>query len=218
LHRYPPLAGTADSPPDAGGLVASLAYDVPGNTARLEALVGWATEGDNHAGKVLNLEAAFACDLITRIVPHELEYSRHWNNLGLFLRDEGDRLRGTQGALEAAPKPYDEALVNKLWTESLAAYEAALEIDPKNPNYLNDTAVMLHYYFVRDLERAKEMYRRGNEEAKILLKRTDLSKETRDAVEIALRDTGNNLRLVQKLIDKRAAEAGAPKGDKPAKQ
>ncbi|MEO6708420.1 MAG: tetratricopeptide repeat protein, partial [Planctomycetota bacterium] len=219
LHRYPPVS--SDKPeevPDRGGLVAALAYDVPGNAARLEALVGWAMDDQKHDGKPLNMEAAFASDLITRIVPREPEYSRHWNNLGLFLRDEGDRLRGTQGALEKAPAAYDEALVNKLWEESLAAYEVALEIEPHNPNYLNDTAVMLHYYFVRDLERAKAMYQRGYEEAKLMLERKDLSEDTRAAVKIALRDTGNNVKLVAKLIEKRAAEAAAPKGETPLKQ
>ena len=231
LHKYPPIdspekaavpslhpkAG-GDAVPDRGGLIASLAYDVPGNMARLEALIAWATEANNHGGKVLNLEAAFLSDLITRIVPREPQYSRHWNNLGLFLRDEGDELRGTQGALEPAKKKCDEAWINKLWEASYKAYETALEIEPRNPNYLNDTAVMLHYYFVRDLERAKEMYKRGNEEAKLMLARKDLTADTREAVSIALRDTGNNVKLVQKLIDKRAAEAGAPAGEKPVKQ
>jgi len=233
LHRYPPVefsrlasfskvsgASPEDPPqiPDRGGLVAALAYDVPGNAARLEALVGWAMDDSKHGGKPLRMEAAFASDLITRIVPREPEYSRHWNNLGLFLRDEGDELRGTQGALEKAPTAFDEARVNKLWEESLAAYEVALEIEPRNPNYLNDTAVMLHYYFVRELERAKAMYQRGYEEAKLMLERKDLSEDTRAAVKIALRDTGNNVKLVQKLIDKRAAEAAAPKGETPVKQ
>ncbi|HUR26791.1 MAG TPA: tetratricopeptide repeat protein, partial [Planctomycetota bacterium] len=129
LHRYPPVDPSgaaipyhgnpaADATPDRGGLVPSLAYDVAGNVARLEGLIGWATESKNHGGKTLNLEAAFACDLITRIVPREPEYSRHWNNLGLFLRDEGDELRGTQGALEPPRKKCDEAWINKLWEAS----------------------------------------------------------------------------------------------------
>ncbi len=203
LHKYAAL--------DAPGLTASLAFDVARNSARLEGVIGWATDPKIHKSDPLNLEAAFACDLITKIVAHAPENSRHWNNLGLFLRDEGDRLRGTQGALTAAPKSYDEAKVNKLWEDSLAAYEVALELEPKNPNYLNDTAVMLHYYFLRDLERAKSMYAQGFQEATALLKRTDLSPDTRDAVQIALRDTGNNVKLVQKLIDKRAAEAAGHK-------
>jgi len=203
---------------DAPGLVGSLAYDVPGNTARLEFLVGWSATPENHEGKTLNLEAAFLCELITQIVPREPEHSRHWNNLGLFLRDEGDAIRGTQGALGPAPKPYDEAKVNKLWEDALVAYEVSLELEPKNPNYLNDTAVMLHYYLLRDLERAKRMYEQGLVEATALLARTDLTPTRRGEVVIAERDTRNNIRLVQKLIDKRAAEAAAPKGDKPAGQ
>lgn len=207
LHKYASL--------DAAGLYAALGFDVVRNTARMEAFIAWALEEKNHAGKALSEEAIFACDLITRFVPRLAENSRHWNNLGLFLRDEGDQLRGTQGALTAAPKAYDEAKVNKLWEDSLAAYEVALELEPKNPNYLNDTAVMLHYYFLRDLERAKSMYAQGFQEATALLKRTDLSPDTRDAVQIALRDTGNNVKLVQKLIDKRAAEAAGKKTDTP---
>ncbi len=204
---------------DDRGLVDSLAFDVPGNTARLESFIGWALDEEQH-GKPLNDEAIFACELITRIVAREPENSRHWNNLGLFLRDEGDRLRGTQGALVRAPKPFDEAKVNQLWELALEAYEIALELEPKNPNYLNDTAVMLHYYLLRDLGRAKVMYEQGFVEATALLKRTDLTPETRDAVKIALRDTGNNVNLVQKLIDKLAAEAAAkqPPPEKPAGQ
>ncbi|MBK8178283.1 MAG: hypothetical protein IPK67_05185 [Planctomycetes bacterium] len=220
LHSYQALSEPSDQPDappplDPGGLLNALSFDVPGNTARLEGLIQWSVTEENHPGGVLNLEAAFACELITRMVPREAENSRHWNNLGLFLRDEGDRLRGTQGALGPAPKPFDEALVNRLWERSLAAYETVLELESTNPNYLNDTAVMLHYYFVRDLERAKAMYQKGFEEATAVLKRTDLSPDTRAAVNIALRDTRNNVRLVQKLIDKRAAEASA-KTDKPA--
>ena len=203
---------------DNAGLIASLAYDVVGNTARMEFLVGWSVTPENHDGKVQNLEAAFLCELITQIVPREPENSRHWNNLGLFLRDEGDAIRGTQGALRPAPKPYDEAKVNKLWEDALAAYEVSLELEPKNPNYLNDTAVMLHYYLLRDLERAKQMYEQGLVEATALLKRTDLTPTRRDEVKIAERDNRNNIRLVQTLIDKRAAEAAASKGDKPAGQ
>lgn len=210
LHEYARV--------DAPGLEAALAYDVVGNTARLEFLIGWCMTPENHGGKIENLEAAFVCELITKIVPRVAEQSRHWNNLGLFLRDEGDAIRGTQGALRPAPKPYDEAKVLKLWEDALAAYEVSLELEPANPNYLNDTAVMLHYYLIRDLERAKGMYQRGFEEATALLKRTDLTKTRREEVQIALRDTGNNVKLVQRLIDQRAAEAAAPKGDKPAGQ
>ena len=213
LRKYEELSTGPDAV-DPGGLTGALAYDVAGNTARLEGLIGWAMGSGDERAAPRNLDAAFACELITRIVTREPENSRHWNNLGLFLRDEGDRIRGTQGALGPAPAPYDEAKVLKLWEDALVAYETALELEPKNPNYLNDTAVMLHYYLVRDLERAKVLYQRGFEEATELLKRTDLSPDVRDVVKIALRDTGNNVRLVQKLIEKRAAEAAA-KNEKP---
>ena len=210
LHQYDLL--------DAPGLLASLAFDVPGNTARLEFLVGWNVEPDNHAGTALNLEAAFLCERITQIVPRDADNSRHWNNLGLFLRDEGDAIRGTQGALEPAPAPFDEAKVNRLWEDALVAYEVSLELEPKNPNYLNDTAVMLHYYLLRDFERALLLYQQGFVEATELLKRTDLTPTRRAEVKIAERDTRNNVKLVQQLIDKRAAQAAAAKGSKPANQ
>jgi hypothetical protein len=215
LHEFDSL--------DSAGLIASLSFDVVGNTARMEYLIGWAVTPENHKGKTLNLEAAFLCELITQIVERVPENSRHWNNLGLFLRDEGDAIRGTQGALRPAPKPFDEAKATQLWEDALVAYEVSLELEPLNPNYLNDTAVMLHYYLLRDLERAKQMYAEGLVQATALLARTDLTPTRREEVKIAERDTRNNVRLVQQLIDKRAAEAAAAaaakaKDEKPADQ
>jgi Tfp pilus assembly protein PilF len=215
LHEFDSL--------DSAGLIASLSFDVVGNTARMEYLIGWAVTPENHKGKTLNLEAAFLCELITQIVERVPENSRHWNNLGLFLRDEGDAIRGTQGALRPAPKPFDEAKATQLWEDALVAYEVSLELEPLNPNYLNDTAVMLHFYLLRDLERAKQMYAEGLVQATALLARTDLTPTRREEVKIAERDTRNNVRLVQQLIDKRAAEAAAAaaakaKDEKPADQ
>ena len=50
------------------------------------------------------------------------------------------------------------AQLGELWERILAAYERALELEPQNPNYLNDTAVVLHYYLIRDLDRARALY------------------------------------------------------------
>ena len=179
---YAALSTFAQSAPEelAGWLAADPAFTGP----LLEGLVGWTLGGDPAAPG--NAGAAFLCELLTQVFPEE---PRHWNNLGLFLRDQGDlELRRP-----AAQRTLDAAALAALYERALAAYERALELDPANPNYLNDTAVVLHYNLQRDLARARSLYEAARDRASEELAREDLSKDLRELYEIALRDANDNL-------------------------
>lgn len=189
---------------DAPGLVASLNFDRDLNLARLDYLVGWCVDEEKHPGAVRNLDAAFLSEVSAAVAP---ETARYYNNLGLFLRDEGDVLRGTNnGALDEPTKKFDAAVVAKLWERAYEAYRKSLELEPENPGYLNDTAVMLHYYLVRDLPEAKALYEKSHRRAEEELARPDLSPDLRSWFETAKRDSGNNLRLLEELMEKLARE------------
>ncbi|MBM3991893.1 MAG: hypothetical protein FJ298_12915 [Planctomycetes bacterium] len=174
---------------DPEGLVQTLAGDLGRNTGVLNGLVAWCADAAKQKGPPRNEDAAMICDLFTRLEP---DVSRHWNNLGLFLRDQGDALRGKRGA-----KP-DPELLADLWARSFAAYERSLEIDPKDPNFLNDTAVMLHYYLKREYDRVEYLYTQANVRAVEALARTDISADERAVREIAKRDSTDNLRRLKK--------------------
>ncbi|MCK6448721.1 MAG: tetratricopeptide repeat protein [Planctomycetes bacterium] len=161
--------------------------------AEIEYLVGWCANPDKHDGKPLNLDAAMLCEVLTRSSPQE---GRYWNNLGLFLRDHADILARTK-----RDTPRDELV--PFYERALVAYETALSIAPENPNYLNDTAVILHYNLERELPRALELYAKAYECAKKELERKDLSPDDRAAIQIALRDSKNNLELLKKELEKK---------------
>ena len=83
------------------------------------------------------------------------------------------------------------------YEESYAAYQHAIEIDPTNPCYLNDTALILHYHLHRDLEYAAELYGRAIEEANRVLADEKADSFVRQAAQTALRDASNNLALLK---------------------
>lgn len=182
------------------GLIESLRGEKPLNLQFIEYLVGWCADGAKHAGRPLNLDAAFLSEVLTRIEP---EVSRYWNNLGLFVRDHGDALRWAK-----SPEATKEVL-DGLWKRALAAYERALELEPENPNYLNDTAVMFHYYLERDYDKALSMYERAAVLADQLLARKDLASDVREVIKIAQRDSKNNTMKLKRLMEKLA------RGEKP---
>lgn len=182
------------------GLVDSLRGDKALNLQFIEYLVGWCADGAKHAGRPLNLDAAFLSEVLTRVEP---EVSRYWNNLGLFVRDHGDALRWAK-----SPEATKETL-DGLWKRALAAYERALELEPENPNYLNDTAVMFHYYLERDYDKALSMYERAAVLADQMLARKDLPTDVREVVKIAQRDAKNNTMKLKRLMEKLA------RGEKP---
>src|SRR5262245_33821670 len=84
-----------------GGLTGALAFDQDNNLARLDFLTGWCVETDSTTDQLKrptgNVDATLISEICIAAAP---SVSRYWNNLGLFLRDEGDRMRGTNnGAL-----------------------------------------------------------------------------------------------------------------------
>jgi hypothetical protein len=119
--------------------------------------------------------------------------SRYWNNAGFFWRDAGDALRGS-------PQEADQKLRKEHYEAALKDYERALALEPDHPNYLNDTALILHYCLDRDLGRAKALYQKAAERAQALLERKDINKEDRALYETALRDSKNNLAKLEKGI------------------
>jgi Tfp pilus assembly protein PilF len=187
---------------DPDGLAASLGGDRTLNLPIVEYLVGWCVDPAQHDGEALNADAALLSEMLTRTVPDE---ARYWNNLGLFLRDEGDALRQKN-------KNADAAELQKLWEGAYAAYSKTLELQPNNPNYLNDTAVMLHYYLKRDYDKALAMYQKAAKSADELLARKDLRPDEREVIQIAKRDSNNNIVKVKRIMEKLA------KGEKPGKE
>lgn len=129
----------------------------------------------------------------------------HWSYKGLFMRDYGDvQLRNRM--LE----PGSDELV-AIYEESVAAYERALKLEPDNPNFMNDLAVVLHYNLDRDLERALELYTEAEKIAARMMEDPTVDEQRKqDFISIALRDAGNNRRLLERQLEE------AEKGDEEA--
>ena len=180
---------------DPEGVVASIAEDWERQYRDLGFLVGWCADGAKHGGKPRNLDAAFLSELCCEVAPSEAVF---WNNFGLFLRDEGEWIKRRERSSA------EEATMRELFERSYVAYGRALELQPKNPNYLNDTAVLLHYHLDRDLDQAKLWYEQASKYADIELARDDLGQEERGIIEIAKRDSVNNLALLEDLLKRRA--------------
>jgi tetratricopeptide (TPR) repeat protein len=174
FHRY------ADE--DAPDLAVMLLKDPDTSVRVIDGLVAWCAE------KQRNADAAFLSELECGIYPNE---SRYWNNAGLFWRDGGE-------AMQKSADPDAKKKSAEMFEKSWAAYGKALELEPDNPALLNDAAVILHYYLDRDLEKAKAMYKKATERAKVELAKPDLTKELRELYETALRDSTNNLAKLEK--------------------
>lgn len=182
---------------DPEGLTATLASDWGRNLQALNYLIGWCADaGKRTPPSVLNEDAAFLCGLLTKVEP---QVARHWNNLGLFLRDQGDALR-RRSRSEADPE-----VLADLWQRSYDAYARGLELAPEDPNFLNDTAVILHYYQKKDFDRVLAMYEKAAVCAEALLARKDLSPDDRAVYEIAKRDSNDNIRRLKKYLERIAA-------------
>ncbi len=188
LHTYMKLS------PE--GLASALGGEAEFNVGVLDFLVGWCANPEKQPDGVRLSDAAFLCEVLTLVQPNE---SRHWNNLGLFLRAEGDALRGTR---DREPDPQ---VLHDLWVRSLAAYQKSLDLVPGNPNYLNDTGVMYHYYLQSDFDKALALYEQSARRAEEELARKDLAKDERDVIAIAKRDSNDNIRRLKKYLAKRAA-------------
>ncbi len=162
------------------------------------------------ASKQAHLDAAFLSELQAAVQPTN---DRYWNNLGLFLRDEGEARIQRKAKKEMTPAEIAE--VNDLFERAYAAYRKALDLAPNDPNYLNDTALMLHYHLDRDLDQALAWYAKALECAEIELARKDLSSQMRSERELARRDAGNNRRMLEKLLERRRKAAETPPEPKP---
>lgn len=138
-----------------------------------------------------NLDAAFLAEMLAEAMPHE---ARHWNNVGLFLRDEGERLE-IDAHKNKTPKP-DPALLADLYGRSFKAYQRALELNPEDPQLLNDTALMLDYHLGAEPAEVEGMYRKALELVETRLASAELSEEDRARFEQTKKDIGVNLKTL----------------------
>lgn len=182
---------------DREGLIAQLRQGGDSDFA----VLGFLTSNQARIQPPRNVEAAWLSELRSEVRPED---PNTWNDVGYFHRDAGDALRPERG--EAKQRERFEH-----YEKSLAAYRRALELSPDDPAYLNDTAVVLHYCFEKDLDEAKRMYLRSTERALEELARTDLTPELRTIYEIALRDSRNNLERLETLLRRRGV-AGEGEG------
>ena len=60
----------------------------------------------------------------------------------------------------------------------------------------------MHYHLKRDLARAKAMYQKAYANAEAQLQRKDLDPDARARLQIAKRDSKNNLELLEKELGK----------------
>lgn len=176
-------------------MVASVQQDAELNTSILVYLVG-----ANRRSQAYR-EAGELCEILIALEPQEPD---HWNNAGLFWRDSAELLFKSKD-------PADKARARELHEKAMHFYSRALEMEPDNPGFLNDKAVMLHYYLDRDLDDALAMYRRATALAEAALARPDLAKDRREWYEIALRDSRENARLLLERLEREGAGAGARK-------
>lgn len=184
---------------DPVSVVNEVKQDQTGNANRLRFLIG-------HAFNAGDLErASFVAELVAEATE---TVSSDWNNLGLFLRDwaEARHRAAADGDTE------ELAQVEALYERAYTAYGRSLALTPNDPQVVNDTAVMLHYYLDRELDKAREMYVRAGELAMKELEKQNLSRDDRERFETAQRDARNNLRALEKTLEKRAGK-GAGAGD-----
>lgn len=154
------------------------------------------------------LDAAFLAEVLTNVDPTN---SRNWNDMGLFLRDEGERRMRSK-----KDEDKDAAVTKDLMERAYVAYRKALELAPDDPNYLNDTALMLHYHLDRDLDQARAWYVKAAQKAEEELARKDLTPDVREIRQLALRDAKNNLKDLDAILEQRKADAA--KKDEPKKE
>ena len=150
----------------------------------------------------LNLEAAFLGEILCKI---DSTKSKYWNDLGLFSRDGGAYLR-------ARDKKGDATEAQRLFERALEAYGSALELAPDSPHLYNDQAVVLHYYLERDYGTAMELYEKSNALAVAQLESGDLDEGAQGLVEIAKRDSADNIRKLKRKLEREKGD-GEGNGD-----
>lgn len=173
---------------DPNATVATLAGDLERGKPRIEWIIGQC------AGEGRLLEAAALSGILAEIDPPG---ALNWSYKALFLRDYADNI------VRRKPKKAEDPEIIGFYEQSLAAYERALEIEPDNPNFMNDLAVVLHYNLNRDLERALALYDRAREAAQKLMDDPEVDEQLKvDFISIALRDSKNNAGLLRKQLEK----------------
>jgi len=182
----------------------SEAASAGGALRAFEGLIAWCASEE----PARNLDAAFLSELLTQAFP---ENPRYWNNVGLFLRDEGETLE--YDAHKNKTTPPDATMLTDLYNRSYRAYQRALELDPADPQLQNDAALMLHYHFVSDQAEVEALYRHALELVEVKLAAADLSADDRARFEQTKKDIDTNLRhLLDPESEKKedaAAEATA---------
>ncbi|MAG64218.1 hypothetical protein CMO84_11930 [Candidatus Woesearchaeota archaeon] len=148
----------------------------------------------------LNLDAAFLGEVLCAV---DAKKTKYWNDLGLFCRDGGAYLR-------ARDKKGDASEAQRLFERALVAYGRAQELSPDSPHLYNDQAVVLHYYLERDYETAMELYEKSNAMAVAQLESGDLDEGAQGLVEIAKRDSADNMRKLKRKMER---EKGDGDGD-----
>ena len=182
---------------DPISLVAALGTEREKNLAILEYLIGWLLEPEKLLEGEPYREAAVVAEIQTRVVPEE---PRYWNNLGLFLRDHGERHE--QSLAEPDPE-----LLREIYEQAYAAYIRALDLAPGHPAYLNDTAVLLHYYLRRDWDESQRLYELAIARADEELARDDLSSDLREWYRTARHDAMGNLERLERMRTDRPGKA-----------
>jgi len=188
---------------DPSAMVAT-ASGAGGALRAFEGLLAWCAEQEPPR----NLDAAFLAEMLAEAMPNE---ARHWNNLGLFLRDEGERLElAAYRKKEPAPDP---ALLADLYGRSFRAYQRALELNPDDPQLVNDTALMLHYHLDGDPADVEVLYRRALDRTDELLA-SELSEDDRARYTQSQEDIAFNLKALLDPRDEdpapeKEADAGA---------
>ena len=165
-------------------LVDEMKLDPANYVARLEVLTGWA----------YGEERLTDCALLAEICAETaLKEERHWHNLGIFLREEARRQKEGEA-------PDEEALA-ELGQRSLEAHMRALALAPEDPQVVNDTAVVMHYYVEQDLPLALKMYEQAIELANRRLAEEELAESERARFEAARDDAAKNLELLKAKLD-----------------
>ena len=153
--------------------------DRDGNLARAEFLKA-------RAFAAQDLEAAVA--LAELVAETDQRSPTLWCDLGLFLRERGNRLRDSE-----QDEAVDEKVLTDLNERAWKAYSRALLLAPDNPQVLNDAAVILHYYLKRDLDVARSMYKAAERLATEALGDEDLDPALRETFATALENARANL-------------------------
>lgn len=136
--------------------------------AGVEALDNAATNMNWLAGKVRDPQHMIT--LLRFATNAKPDYGDAWNNLALVYRDTN----------QAEP--------------SRAAYEKALELNPTDPQLMNDYAVIYHYYLKTEDDLARELYTKAIARAQEMLDGGKVAEADLERIKTALRDAKNNLK------------------------